>query len=100
MPGHDLRPNPKGKSKFFKRGFVASRNRSGRNTSGSGNISEKIITDQNKVDERETEHAWILHDATARVLNVHTQGSKADTYWRLAKTVEPFGMNLVIHELA
>jgi hypothetical protein len=39
IPGQDLRPNPKGRSKFLRRGSVVSRKRSGLNSSGSGNIS-------------------------------------------------------------
>lgn len=39
IPTHILRPNPNGNSKSRSRGSVVSRNRSGRNSSGNGNIS-------------------------------------------------------------
>ena len=53
IPGQSRLPKPNGSVNSIKRGSVASRNRSGRNASGSGNNSESCIIVLMECDELE-----------------------------------------------
>lgn len=76
MPGHILRPKPKGTVKSLKRGSLVSRNRSGRKVSGSEKVPGSCIMP--------------LRSA----VSWRRERYKSSSYARFANTVAPLGMHL------